>query len=176
MLSFSKMPSKKLALIALVAGSIFGSGTVPPASAAEVVAIGASQTFGKGVSRSSAYPAQLEKLLRASGLQVRVKNAGINGATTGKILRNLGQAIGKDTKVVLFQPGTNDARKGKQEKTEPHIQKIKAKLAARNIRVVMVTQGDYAEYPRGADGLHLTEEGYAKLAKKLLPRVISALN
>jgi acyl-CoA thioesterase-1 len=37
------------------------------AHAATVVALGASNTFGKGVSRSQAYPAQLEALLRARG-------------------------------------------------------------------------------------------------------------
>jgi len=37
------------------------------ADAATVVALGASNTFGKGVSRSQAYPAQLEALLRARG-------------------------------------------------------------------------------------------------------------
>jgi acyl-CoA thioesterase-1 len=37
------------------------------AHAATVVALGATNTFGKGVSRSQAYPAQLEALLRARG-------------------------------------------------------------------------------------------------------------
>lgn len=144
-------------------------------NAAEVVAIGASQTFGKGVPRRAAYPAQLEKLLREKGINVKVKNAGINGATTGKMLETLRDAIGSDTKLVLLQPGSNDARKGKQDKTQQHIQKLLDKLESRNIRYIIVRKGDYAEYPRGPDGLHLTEDGYARLAKKLLPRVIAAL-
>jgi lysophospholipase L1-like esterase len=37
------------------------------AAAATIVALGASNTYGKGVSRSNAYPAQLEALLRAQG-------------------------------------------------------------------------------------------------------------
>jgi hypothetical protein len=55
------------------------------AHAATVVALGASNTFGKGVSRSQAYPAQLEALLRASRDQRRYqrrhdrRNAGSAG-------------------------------------------------------------------------------------------------
>jgi acyl-CoA thioesterase-1 len=62
---------------------------VSAAQAATVVALGASNTFGKGVSRGQAYPAQLEALLRARGLNARVVNAGINGDTTGGMLARL---------------------------------------------------------------------------------------
>ena len=55
-----------------------------------IVALGASQTYGRGVARSEAYPAQLEALLRAKGRAVRVINAGINGNTTGAMLQRLG--------------------------------------------------------------------------------------
>jgi acyl-CoA thioesterase-1 len=43
----------------------FGLLFVGAAQAATVVALGASNTYGKGVSRGQAYPAQLEALLRA---------------------------------------------------------------------------------------------------------------
>jgi acyl-CoA thioesterase I len=81
------------------------------AHAATVVALGASNTFGKGVSRSQAYPAQLEALLRARGLSVRVINAGINGDTTGGMLARLDRVVPKGTNVVILQPGGNDQRK-----------------------------------------------------------------
>ena len=42
------------------------------AHAATVVALGASNTYGKGVARNQAFPAQLEAILRAKGLNVRV--------------------------------------------------------------------------------------------------------
>ena len=48
-----------------------------PAGAATIVALGASNTYGKGVARNQAYPAQLEAILRAKGANVRVVNAGI---------------------------------------------------------------------------------------------------
>ena len=64
-----------IGLIGLVGviGVVFAAAT---AQAATVVALGASNTFGKGVSRSQAYPAQLEALLRGKGLHARVINAG----------------------------------------------------------------------------------------------------
>jgi hypothetical protein len=59
------------------------------ADAATIVALGASNTFGKGVARNQAYPAQLEAILRAKGANVRVVNAGINGDTTEGMLQRL---------------------------------------------------------------------------------------
>ena len=46
--------------------------TSAPAAAATIVALGASNTFGKGVARNQAYPAQLEAILRAKGANIRV--------------------------------------------------------------------------------------------------------
>ena len=79
---------KQRMLIGLVGviGVLFAAATAQPAT---VVALGASNTFGKGVSRSQAYPAQLEALLRGKGSNARVINAGINGDTTGGMLARL---------------------------------------------------------------------------------------
>src|SRR5271163_2730324 len=49
------------------------------AASITIVALGASNTYGRGVARSQAYPAQLEAMLQASGSQVRVVSAGVNG-------------------------------------------------------------------------------------------------
>src|SRR5271156_3644349 len=104
MLSRSRSSIALLGAIALLfAGSI--------ADAATVVALGASNTFGKGVSRSQAYPAQLEALLRARGISVHVINAGINGNTTGGMLARLDRGGPKGTNVGGLQPGGNDRRK-----------------------------------------------------------------
>lgn len=59
---------------------------VASADAATIVALGASNTYGKGVARNQAYPAQLEAILRAKGSNVHVVNAGINGDTTEGML------------------------------------------------------------------------------------------
>ena len=62
-------------------------------AAAQVVALGASQTYGKGVDRSQSHPAQLEAMLKAHGHNVHVQNAGISGDTTGGMLSRVDSAV-----------------------------------------------------------------------------------
>jgi acyl-CoA thioesterase-1 len=89
----------------------FGLLFASAAQAATVVALGASNTYGKGVSRGQAYPAQLEALLRARGLNARVINAGINGDTTGGMLARLNSAVPKARASSSCSPAaTADAR------------------------------------------------------------------
>jgi acyl-CoA thioesterase-1 len=141
------------------------------AQAATVVALGASNTFGKGVSRGQAYPAQLEALLRARGLNARVTNAGINGDTTGAMLARLDRVVPKGTSVVILQPGGNDRRKSAPDKTS----EIEARLAAMGIKVVLLSNGMLRGKPHQPDGQHLTPEGYHMLAEELVGQVAGAL-
>ena len=151
---------------AFAAFAMFGT-----AHAATVVALGASNTFGKGVSRSQAYPAQLEALLRARGLNVRVINAGINGDTTGGMLARLDRVVPKGTSVVILQPGGNDRRKLAADNT-PEIQ---SRLGAMGVKVVMLPNGMLHGLPHQPDGQHLTPEGYHMLAEQLAGQVAAAL-
>lgn len=64
----------------------------------KIVALGASQTEGKGVSESDAYPAQLERLLKAEGYSVSVVNEGISGDTTRDLLSRFNRAVPEGTK------------------------------------------------------------------------------
>lgn len=157
-------------VVALVTGLSAGQ-----ALATTVVALGASNTYGKGVARSEAFPAQLQALLDAKGQKATVVNAGINGDTTQGMLARLDGVLTSDTRVVVLQPGGNDARKGLAGSTEANVEEIKRRLAARNIRVVMVPNRMLGPLPHQADGQHLTPAGYAGLAGQLLPAVIAAL-
>jgi acyl-CoA thioesterase-1 len=141
------------------------------AQAATVVALGASNTFGKGVSRGQAYPARLEALLRARGLNARVVNAGINGDTTGGMLARLDRVVPKGTSVVILQPGGNDRRKLAPDRTS----EIQARLAAMGIKVVMLPNGMLGGKPHQPNGQHLTPEGYHMLAEELVDQVAGAL-
>ena len=82
------------------------------AASINIVVLGASNTYGKGVARNAALPAQLQAMLRAKGYDVRVGNAGINGDTTAGMLRRLNAAVPAGTRLVILQPGNNDVRKG----------------------------------------------------------------
>src|SRR5665647_2716997 len=121
---------KILGCVAILAASNFAA---QPAGAATVVALGASNTYGKGVARNQAFPAQLEAILRAKGFNVRVINAGINGDTTEGMLRRMDHVVPNGTGAVILQPGGNDGRKGSPDRTA----EIRSRLSARGIQVIM---------------------------------------
>jgi acyl-CoA thioesterase I len=144
---------------------------ISAASAATVVALGASNTYGKGVARSQAYPAQLEAILRARGINCRVINAGISGDPTENMLRRLDSAVPNGTSVVILQPGGNDRRKGGPDRTA----EIESRLSAKGIRVIMLPNSAFHGMPHQPDGQHLTPEGYHMIAEQLASQVAGAL-
>ena len=145
------------------------------AEAATVVALGASNTYGKGVARSEAYPAQLQAILKARGLNVRVVNAGINGDTTGGMLRRMDGVTPKGTDLVILQPGGNDRRRGEGANREANIAEIKSRLAARGIKVIVMENNALRGLPHQPDGQHLTPEGYRMLAQSYASDVARSL-
>ena len=146
--------------------------TSAPAGAATIVALGASNTFGKGVARNQAYPAQLEAILRAKGANIRVVNAGINGDTTEGMLQRLGRAVPNGTSAVILQPGGNDRRKGSQDRTS----EIQSRLSARGIPVIMIPNSMFRGLPHQPDGQHLTPEGYHMLAEQMASQVAGVIS
>ena len=160
---------KTLGCLVILAG--ISNFAAAPASAATVVALGASNTYGKGVARNQAFPAQLEAILRAKGLNVRVINAGINGDPTENMLRRLDSVVPKGTSVVILQPGGNDGRKGRPDRTG----EIESRLSAKGIRVIMLPNSAFHGMPHQPDGQHLTPEGYHMIAEQLASQVAGAI-
>ena len=145
--------------------------TVSAARAATVVALGASNTYGKGVARNQAFPAQLEAILRARGVNCRVINAGISGDPTENMLRRLDSAVPNGTSVVILQPGGNDGRKGRPDRTA----EIENRLSTKGIRVIMLPNSAFHGMPHQPDGQHLTPEGYHMIAEQLASQVADAI-
>jgi len=162
---------RALAVAALLVVPSFVSGH---AASGTIVALGASNTYGKGVARNQAYPAQLEGILRANGHSVRVINAGINGNTTGQMLARMDRAVPKGTSVVILQPGGNDRRKGEGD-TSQNLAEIQSRLSARGARVVMMENSMFRGLPKQPDGQHMTPEGYHMLAEAIAGQVEGAL-
>ena len=165
----SRVWLKKLSCFAILAAAPVIAAT--SVHAATVVALGASNTYGKGVARNQAFPAQLEAILRAKGLNVRVVNAGINGDTTEGMLRRMDGVISKGVSAVILQPGGNDRRKGSADRTA----EIQSRLSARGIAVIMVPNSALHGLPHQPDGQHLTPEGYHMLAESLASQVAGAI-
>ena len=116
-----------------------------PARAQTIVALGASNTEGMGrgrtnmgVPREQAYPAQLERLLRARGINARVINAGIAGDTTGGMLARHDSAVPSGTSVLNLQPGGNDARRGVGANEQANIAAIRRRMQVRGIAVIVL--------------------------------------
>src|SRR4051812_26986085 len=91
------MISARRLLMALLSASLVG---LAQTASAQIVAIGASDVAGRGVSSSEAWPAQLEGMLAAKGRNVRVINAGISGDTNAGMLARLDSAVPEGTKIV----------------------------------------------------------------------------
>ena len=159
----------------------------------KIVAFGGSNTFGKGVSPDEAYPAQLERLLRAAGYDVVVKNEGTNGQTTLDELGKLDSAVPEGVKIVIFQPGGNDNKFQNRTPvgdTGNNIRTIVQKLLDRHILVLFSGGRDQIRYVEDlnitiigpfrrfvpetewqADKEHLTPNGYKMVAERMLPIV-----
>ena len=167
---FALRHHRTLALVAALL--LFGCGA---AQATDIVAFGASNTFGKGVAREQAYPAQLELILRMRGYDVRVSNAGVSGETTGAMLNRLDRAVPNSTSLVILQPGGNDRRQGREAERAGDIAQMRGRLSDRGIKVIMLENGMLRGLPHQADGEHLTPEGYRMLAESIAAQVASVL-
>lgn len=180
--SISDATRRGLAVAALLGISLTaGVVIVSPASAAEVVALGASNTHGRGkgrhpdgVDRPQAYPAQLQAMLARQGCKARVLNAGVPGDTTDGMLRRLPRLLAKDTRVLIVQAGRNDRRMG-IDSTQDNLAAIEAYARARGVKVIMLDGlGRMARAYLLADGQHFSAEGHEIFARSVLPEVSAA--
>ena len=136
-----------------------------------VVAIGASNTWGWGVTGRNAYPKRLEDMLKAEGYNARVVNAGVIMDTTAGMLRRVDAAVPDGTHLVILQPGGNDLRffRSRQQRAA-NIDAMVQRLTARSIPVIVYDP----EFPLDFyqwDRIHLTADAHAKIAAELLPQV-----
>jgi acyl-CoA thioesterase-1 len=158
--------------------------TAACAASVNIVALGASNTYGSGRGRtaggvppSEAWPARLQAMLRAKGIDAHVTNAGIPGDTTGGMLARLDSAVPAGTNLVILQPGGNDARHGQGAARSANIEEIRRRLGARHVRVLMIGRIGQIAPPgtRDPDGMHFNAQGHAAIARSLVPRVQAAL-
>ncbi len=154
----------------------------PDASAAvnaaplRVVAIGASNTHGWYVGNQGAYPAQLQVLLRAKGIDAQITNAGVPFETTGMMLRRIERDVPNGTDMVILEPGGNDRRFFvSREQRAANIAEMERRLQTRSISVIVYDKQMPLRY-RAFDLMHFTHKGHAIIAAALLPRVMEILD
>jgi acyl-CoA thioesterase-1 len=92
-----------------IAALIWASAAVN-AAPLRIVAIGASNTHGWYVGNQGAYPAKLQALLRAKGIDAQVTNAGVPFEPTGMMLRRSDRDVPNGTDIVILEPGGKEKR------------------------------------------------------------------
>ncbi len=151
-----------LSLLLLMASAVAGLAAERPV---KIVALGDSLTAGYGLAASEAFPAKLEKALRARGVAVEVANAGVSGDTTSGGLARLDWAVPDGTDAVIVELGANDMLQGKDPKlARRSLEQILQRLADRRITVLLA--GMRAAPNMGVDYAREFEAIYPELAAK----------
>jgi len=150
--------------------------TAAAAAPLRIVAIGASNTQGWYVGKQGAYPAKLQALLKAKGIDAQVINAGVPFDTTAGMLKRIDSDVPTGTDIVILQPGANDRRfLGTKEQRAANIAAMERRLRNRSIKVVVYDEEIPLRYYT-FDFIHLTGEGHAMIAATLLPRIMATIN
>jgi acyl-CoA thioesterase-1 len=114
----------------------------PTAAAADrpvrIVVLGDSLTAGLGLTADGAFPAKLERALKAKGLAVEVTNAGVSGDTTSGGLARLDWSVPEGTHAVILELGANDMLRGIDPQVTRHaLEEIVRRLTQRRVAVLL---------------------------------------
>lgn len=150
---------------AVAAAGLFGMASSASARPLTIVALGDSLTAGFGLAADEAFPAKLERALRARGHDVAVKNAGVSGDTASGGLARLDWSVPEGTDAVIVELGANDALRGLDPQvTRKALEEIVTRLRARGIAVLLA--GMRAPRNLGADYAREFDAIYPDLASR----------
>src|SRR4249919_489745 len=96
----------------LIAALLLGASVASAEPPLRIVVLGDSLVAGLGLKPSDAFPAQLERALKAKGHAVEVINAGVSGDTTAGGLARVNWAVPERTDAVILELGANDMLRG----------------------------------------------------------------
>ncbi|WP_412760094.1 arylesterase [Methylobacterium guangdongense] len=109
-----------------------------PGGPIKLVALGDSLTAGYKLPADAAFPAVLERMLKARGADVTVANAGVSGDTATGGLDRVDWSVPDGTDGVILELGANDMLRGTDPTvTEGALSAIIARLKARGIPVLI---------------------------------------
>jgi len=154
-------------LIAALATSVLATGAVAQAKTPpiRIVVLGDSLVAGFQLKASDAFPAQLERTLKAKGHSVDVINAGVSGDTTAAGLERLRWAVPERTDAVILELGANDALRGLDAgRAKANLEKIITTLKAGGAEVLLA--GMIAPRNLGEEYTRVFDSMYPDLAKK----------
>ena len=117
--------------------------TEAEAAPPKLLLLGDSLTAGYGLPAEEAFPAQLERALRAKGIAVEVINAGVSGDTTAGALDRLDWALADRPTHALVALGGNDALRGLDPaRMQANLAAVVGKLKEAGVKVLLA--GMYA--------------------------------
>ncbi|MFN4312356.1 MAG: arylesterase [Ferrovibrio sp.] len=148
--AFLRLSNVMRALAVILVTALLLCGAASAAPPIRLLAFGDSLTAGYGLPPDAAFPAQLEKALRARGLNVTVINAGVSGDTTAAALSRLDWALADKPTHAIVELGANDMLRGlPPEQARANLDAILAKLKQAGIPVLLT--GMQAAPNLGAD-------------------------
>jgi acyl-CoA thioesterase-1 len=104
-----------------------------------ILAFGDSLTAGFGLPPEQGFPAQLEKRLRADGIDAHVVNAGVSGDTTAGGLARLDWSLTDKPDLVILALGANDMLRGiDPEIVRANLDKMIDKIKASGAKLLLV--------------------------------------
>jgi acyl-CoA thioesterase I len=151
--------------VALAVALASGAAAQPKAQPVRIVVFGDSLVAGFEIKAADAFPAQLERALKARGHAVVVINAGVSGDTTASALERLRWAVPERTDAVIVELGANDALRGLDPgRAKANLDRIVAALKAGGSEVLLA--GMLAPRNFGPDYARAFDAIYADLASK----------
>ncbi len=137
-------PERRAALMLLFAAvTLAAAGLRPGTVRAEqpplkLVALGDSLTAGYRLPAEAAFPAVLERVLKAKGYRVEIANAGVSGDTSTGGLDRLDWSVPDGTQGVILELGANDMLRGTDPAvTRKALETIIVRLKERGIPVLL---------------------------------------
>jgi acyl-CoA thioesterase I len=125
-------------LLLTAAGPAFAQSSPATNVPIKMVVLGDSLSAGFGLAGSDAFPAKLQKALKASGIAVDMTNAGVSGDTASGGRDRLDWSVPEGTDGVIVELGANDALRGTDPAvTRAALSDILTRLKARGIAVML---------------------------------------
>lgn len=150
---------------AAVAGATVTAAQAQGKAPVRIVVLGDSLVAGFQLKASDAFPAQLERALKARGHAVEVANAGVSGDTTAGGLERVRWAVPDKTDAVILELGANDALRGLDPaRAKANLDSIIAAVKAGGADVLLA--GMVAPRNWGDDYARAFDAIYADLAAK----------
>lgn len=155
-------PLYAIALVILLWAGVFSARAADPV----ILAVyGDSLSAGYQLAEGDAFPAQLEKALKARGHDVRVVNASVSGDTTAAGLTRFDWSFPEKADAAILELGANDALRGLDPKeTRANLEKLITRIKAKGAEPLLA--GMLAPRNMGAKFSQAFDRIYPELAAK----------